>query len=152
MATADRARSSKSESGVSRSRRLVSRVPGTVEAYGGSMPTDSALATSLPVPLDRRTGRECRGGSLGPGFPRAPFQGFRPARGGLAWSPESVSPAREQVSISSALLPPPLGDSASCRRSEVWRWWWRRYPIGSGTRTLISKASHEVDELDCQAV
>ena len=109
MATADRARSSNSESGVGRSRRLISRMPGTVEAYGGSMPTGSALATSTtPVPLDRRTGPECRGSS-DQAFHTRPSRATDRHGKGSSGAPNWVSLAREHVTISSALLPSPLG-------------------------------------------
>src|SRR5215207_9502576 len=108
MATADRARSSKSESGVSRSRRLVSRMPGTVEAYGGSMPIDSALAASTTRAIRQEDRTRMSRGSLRPGFRRAPFRGLPTGTGGSSGARNSVSPAREYVTISSALLPPPL--------------------------------------------
>jgi hypothetical protein len=109
MATADRARSSNSESGVGRSRRLISRMPGTVEAYGGSMPTGSALAT-FDYPCHSTGGPDQNvGGSSDQAFHTRPLRATDRHGKGSSGAPNWVSLAREHVTISSALLPPPLG-------------------------------------------
>src|SRR5215212_5357450 len=109
MATADRARSSNSESGVGRSRRLISRMPGTVEAYGGSTPTGSAPATST-TRATRQEDRTRMSGAPQTRLSAHALLGATDRHGkGASGAPNWLSLAREHVTISSALLPPPLG-------------------------------------------